>query len=470
MPMFLSESPYNTPLTLPAVVIICLAGYTAYASVCFILLTALAYGVLPLALLFYFLHKFLRFLCDFSRNRLGHRLGVGNSNSAANPNFIVPLLHRFKQFSIRHLSSVSNSVFFSLYSRGMKSFFLEDAIEDPNIFPLSKIDLGILDWSVGALGEAEELENVIEAIPGFLNSQKVKDLKKDLPNRSKFIKSLGRFLRRTLLSNSLSEQAKAQRVEICMNAANKICDSWDVKNILRHLSCLRFDGVPQTVQTVQLLAGWYMDNRDHDSAVRRRLVAITLPHVKTRNEDWIGLARDELGVREDVFRENIALGDNSVLLAILLHEMRNNRATEGLSSLSQFDILDANPQLQNEFCASWNQLVLDTKKFSMFRTYLNLNLAKDLVSVFTAIGVLWKIRHLYIALHQGTDSAPTQFSASTSSYNAILLMPSSYPSCNIASHHTHHPISTVPHDDPEDASPHSVLQETQPTHDRTTSS
>ena len=449
MPLFLSESPYNTPLTLPAVVIICMAGYIAYASVGAVVLSALAYGILPLALLFHILHKCLRFLCGSFCNRRGHSLRVANSDSAANPKVVVSLLHRFKQFSIRHLCSFTNGVFFSLYSRGMKSFFLQDAIEDPNIFPLSKIDLGILDWSVGALGEAEELENVIEAIPGFLNSQKVKDLKKDLPNRSRFIKSLGQFLGRTLLSNSLSEQVKTQRVEICMNTANKICDSYDIRRILRHLSCLDFDGVPQTIQTVQLLAGWCTDSGNDDSPVRRRLVASILPHVKTRDDDWIALARDQFGVHEDVLRDNIARGDNSVLLAIVLHAIRD-RTIEALSTLSRFDILDANPQLQNKFCALWNQLVLDSKKLS-WGSIFDRSTMDSWISV---MRILWKIRHLYIALHQGTDSAPTQFSASTSPYNAILLIPSSYPSCNIATHHTHHPISTSPtrHDDPKDTS------------------
>jgi Family of unknown function (DUF6535) len=459
MPMFLSESPYNTPLTLPVVVIVCMAGYIAYC----VFLTALVYGVLALTLLFYILHKCLRFLCSFFRNRLGHCLGVGNGDRAANPDFIVSLLHRFKQFSIRRLCSVTNGVFFSLYSRGMKSFFLEDAIEDPDIFPLSKIDLGILDWSVGALGEAEELEDVIEAIPDFLNAQKVKDLKKDLPNRSKFIKSLGRFLGRTLLSNSLSDQVKIQRVEICMNTANKICDSYDITRILRHLSHLHFDGVPQTIQMAELLAGWCTGTEDYVSEARREIVASILPHVQKRDNGWIALARDQFGVEEDVLRDNIALGDNSVLLAIVLHAIRN-RTIETLSTLSRIDILDANAQLQNEFCALWNQLVLDSNNLSLGSIFV----PSRMVSWSSVMQIIWKIRPLYVALHQGTDSAPTQFSASTSSYNAILLMPSSYPSCNIATHHTHHPISTSPtrHDDPKDTS----LLESQPIPGGTTSS
>jgi Family of unknown function (DUF6535) len=452
MPMFLSESPYNTPLTLPVVVIICMIGYIAYAIICFATATALGYSVvIPLTLLSKCLRSFRGCIATYNSD-------IGQS--AANPDVIMPLLHRFKQFSIRHLCSVSSNVFVSLNSRLMKSFYLKEAIEDPDIFPLSKIDLGILDWSVGALGEAEELEDVIEAIPGFLNSQKVKNLKKDFPDRSKFIKSLGRSLSRTLLSNSLGEEVKTRRVKLCMNAANKICDSKDVSDILSHLSRLRFDGVPQTIQTAELLAGWCTGTEDYVSKARRGIVASILPHVQQRDVGWIALARDQFGVEEDVLRDNIALGDNSVLLAIVLHLIRNRQA-EGLSSLSQFNILDANPRLQSEFCALWNDLVLDLKKLSL-RSIILISIVD---SQFSAIGVLRKIRHLYIALHQGTDSAPTQFSASTRSYNPILFLPSSYPWCNIATHctHTHYPVSTVPpptrHDDPEDTSPHlSILQ------------
>ena len=76
------------------------------------------------------------------------------------------------------------------------------------------------------------------------------------------------------------------------------------------------------------------------------------------------------------------------------------------------------------------------------------------------IRMLSPIRNVYIALHQDTNSAPTQFSASTDDRDYILWEPSSYPVCNVASHHpdttsltTHdRPASTtmmwvVPHDD-----------------------
>jgi hypothetical protein len=72
--------------------------------------------------------------------------------------------------------------------------------------------------------------------------------------------------------------------------------------------------------------------------------------------------------------------------------------------------------------------------------------------------ILCEIRHLYIALHQGTDAAPTAFSASTSEFDDILRQPLSYPLCHIPSYRSHRPDSiTVPNS-------HAVPFLTQPGH------
>ena len=50
-------------------------------------------------------------------------------------------------------------------------------------------------------------------------------------------------------------------------------------------------------------------------------------------------------------------------------------------------------------------------------------------------GILRRIRSVYLALHQGTDSAPTQFSSSTGDDDTILRLSSSYPVCDVPGHH-----------------------------------
>ncbi|KAN0140489.1 hypothetical protein V8E53_001698 [Lactarius tabidus] len=49
--------------------------------------------------------------------------------------------------------------------------------------------------------------------------------------------------------------------------------------------------------------------------------------------------------------------------------------------------------------------------------------------------ILRQIRNVYLALHRGTDSAPTCFSSSTGDYDYILLLPTSYPVCRVPGHH-----------------------------------
>jgi hypothetical protein len=113
-----------------------------------------------------------------------------------------------------------------------------------------------------------------------------------------------------------------------------------------------------------------------------------------------------------------------VLLAILIHISRqyirpDKCNWEVFDALSKLDIRNTVTRLQHDFCTLWNELVQD---------------ARNRGSYTTPVYILREIRHHYIALHQGTDAAPTAFSASTFEYESILLDPSSYPCCNLAGH------------------------------------
>ena len=301
-----------------------------------------------------------------------------------------------------------------------------------------EIDLGILDWTIGALGEDDRLEKFFEAIPGFANSQMVKDFQRPLLDmfRSRFVDSVCGLLDRTLLSNSVHEEVKIRRLVICMNAANAICVPYDIYGILSHLSRLRFDQAPQSIQAAQILARWCTSSEDYVSRCARQTVASIVLSVRERDERWIALVKDQFGLPEHVLRDNIAHGDNSVLLSILTHVARGVIRSESsnpevLWSLAKFDVHNTQPGLQNEFCDLWNEVVLK---------------ARD--KFYPHVFVLMWIRHFYIALHQGTDAAPTAFSASTAYGDPILAQPSSYPLCNIAMHHpnasAHDPVTASP--------------------------
>jgi Family of unknown function (DUF6535) len=329
------------------------------------------------------------------------------------------------------------------------------AMEESASKQSSDFDLCILDWTLGALGEDDMLEKFFEAIPGFSDSKLVKDLQRSLSNMFhwKFVDTLCGFLGRNLLSNSVSEEVKIRRLIIGMNAANAICNSVEIRQILGYLSKLRFDHAPQTIQTVQILARWCTSNEGDISRGVREAVVCILPNVRERDDRWIALAKDQFGLPEDVLRDNISRGDDSVLLAILIHMTRlfihaKRWDLDILSSISKFDIRDTVPELQNEFCTLWNEIALNARMHG---------------SLSHPLHVLRHIRHVYIALHEGTDAAPTQFFASTAENDYFLYKSSSYPLCNIVAHH---PDSTAPRPtqlgDPNDTSAHPTGLESQP--------
>ena len=108
---------------------------------------------------------------------------------------------------------------------------------------------------------------------------------------------------------------------------------------------------------------------------------------------------------------------------------------------SNFDVKDTSLELQHKFCALWNRIV---------------NKAQVSGDQWMASGILRAIRNVYLALHQDTDSAPTQFSASTRDWESILEEPSSYPVCKVRDHSDSTPI----HDDVASTTPaHAILHD-----------
>ncbi|KAH8991006.1 hypothetical protein EDB92DRAFT_706372 [Lactarius akahatsu] len=149
---------------------------------------------------------------------------------------------------------------------------------------------------------------------------------------------------------------------------------------------------------------------------------MTVAKVQRRDDSWFILASRELGIQEPVLRGYAAHGD-SLSLAVLIHITRQQFShfwegpwpeeefSEILEAASKFNVEDTSHDLQHEFCALWNQIVLKVQNDYSWRT---------------ARFILRPIRNVYIALHQVTDSVPV---------DGPLSYPFSYPVCNVASHH-----------------------------------
>ena len=165
------------------------------------------------------------------------------------------------------------------------------------------------------------------------------------------------------------------------------------------------------------------------------MVAIVIAKAKERGDLWRELVIGQLGISAHVLQDYLAHGD-SALLANYIHILRDiihfhlDQFRSGdaasrwkfLESVSQFDVQNTLPTLQHDFCDLWNEIV------DMTRTTPDYQIRSILIIL------LKNVRRTYIALHDGTDSAPTAFSGSTADDEHALFMSSSYPLCNLFNH------------------------------------
>ena len=297
---------------------------------------------------------------------------------------------------------------------------VEKAAEETVSERSSKIDVQILNWTISALGDDDSQKSFFDAIPGFFNSKSMNHLKRDYPMEL-LGDTLDGFLERTLSSNSVGDSEKLRRLDIAMNAMSVIRQN-GVSSILRNiLYGGPWSEVPQTVEMGLSLAHWCSSSDQSVAQVAQQIVARILVTVRERNDSWAKLAASTLGVN---LRDNISLGDDSVLLVILIHVTKQSRTLRTSShfnypllvELSNFDISNTHSALRHEFCMLWSEIVQEAS----MKGYRS-----------TPVFILHGIRHLYTTLHQGTSAAP--IAASTDRHD-ILYEPSSYPFCNLACH------------------------------------
>jgi hypothetical protein len=318
----------------------------------------------------------------------------------------------------------------------------EDIVSDPS----SKVDGRVVEWTIGTLCEDDVTERFFEAIPGFCDSKVVQERLSSLP-QMKIRQAMDGFLDRTFSSETISESTKISRLITCLTAIHAAFGPMVVARALGNIFDRRWHEAPQSIKMAYTLRRW-CDSSEEFLAFTARNIVASIIAVQRRDERWITLVRDHFELPDRILRDTIPYGD-SVLLVILLHVIRNlfhsvhpSWDTNILRVLSQFDILNTLPHLQHDFCSLWNEIVREAHNT---RPY----------------SILKEIRHLYVALHEGTYSPPTAFSASTPHGEDSVWDPSSYPSCNIPSHTSEPPppvhvfaapSAVVPQTDP--SSPH----------------
>ena len=326
--------------------------------------------------------------------------------------------------------------------------------EDSAFNSLSEIDTRAFLWTFDCLDEDHELERFFAGLPGFRSSKMVKDPLPDLTpeQREKLFDTLIGLSDRTSSSDLLPEPVKIRRTVICRKALSPedISPKSIIIRVLRRILSGDHHGLVKSVDIIPFVRG--CDNGDDEdiAMITRAIVSSVVARAQHRDDLWFALAANELGVPESDLRDHAARG-NDLSLAVLIHIVRQQVTllaephwpgadfSKILGAASKFDVIDTSPELQHEFCALWNEVV-HIRDFRAQRYLLR------------------SIRNVYLALHQHTDCAPTQFSASTSDENRILWERSTYPLCNIPGHH---PDSTAHiHDvSPSTATPRSVLHD-----------
>jgi hypothetical protein len=307
-------------------------------------------------------------------------------------------------------------------------WLLEDVnitMENISLKRSSEIDVRILQSTLNSLNEDDAMEGFFGAIPDFLSSKWAKPLPANLPAELQdvFKEALYEFLDNSFRSTTVPESAKSTRLMICLDASHAAPGpngpSWILSNILN-------GNWPELLRSVEIghsLRSWVYGNNEENVLYIQSIVSHIVASTETRNDRWLALATDQLGMSEDLLRHYLAHGD-SVLLANLINITRltfrfhlPNWKFHALPS--KFDVSSTLPSLQYDFCSLWNEIVLEARN------------SKSPIPIL----ILKNICPLYVGLHLGTDASESlmAFSATTAD-NDNLDRASSYPSCNIASH------------------------------------
>jgi hypothetical protein len=301
-----------------------------------------------------------------------------------------------------------------------------------------ELDARALMWTFSRLDDDHELARFFSGLPGLHTSKVVKDPLRDLDywKKRELLAAMIGFLDRTFSSDLLPDRVKHQRVDFCEKAIDLVRTYDSFLDILRGLACAHYSWEPvmgpaQSTEIVQFVQRW--GNRNGENGTTGEAIfSIAVARVQRRDDSWFVLASNELGVPEAVLRSHDKY-DKSLSLVILIHIIRqqfiyfwiNDWSQSGIAcaikSASQFYPLSTSRKLQHEFCALWNQIV---------RKAQNDNDPDHNIPWW----ILHPMRGIYISLHQGTDSAPTQFSTTYNLDGAALEDPSMYPLCIDPSH------------------------------------
>jgi hypothetical protein len=311
-------------------------------------------------------------------------------------------------------------------AQGMRKAAEETALSSP-----SEINTRAFMWTFDCLDEDHELERFFAGLPGFRRSTVVNDPLPSLTEEQKgrLYEALRGLLDSTFSSDLLPAPVKNRRAMICAKAVDPehMPGAFGLLRVI--LSKYEYSS-PIATGIVEIVKAWRTDSNEGSALVAEATLCAIIARALPRDDSWFILASSQLGVPDVSLRAYAAHAD-SLSLAILIHLVRQQFIhlwkpswpelgfSFILNAASNFNAQDTSPELQHEFCALWNQIVRK---------------AQDGNDQRMAYHILGRIRNVYLSLHQDTDSAPTRFSTSTHDSHRMLLYPSSYPVCRVPGH------------------------------------
>jgi hypothetical protein len=312
-------------------------------------------------------------------------------------------------------------------------------VEQTAFHPSSRIYARALMWAFNLLDEDRELERFFAGIPGLCSSKVVSNPLQVFikPNKWRLSEALIGLMQRTLTSPLVDEQVRRRRSQVCIQAMRTASLPIN-SHIFQDVFNGAWDGISNFVEFGHFL--WKDNYSDwYQAYYSTCMIAIVMVKVKERDDRWLQLAMSHLGVSAPSLKNYLSHGD-SVLVANWIRVIRCiipvpfesfrdgngfvNRKT--LELVSKFNIKDALPTVQHDFCDLWNEIV-GLARITPDHRIRSLSIA-----------ILKDVRHAYIALHDGTDSAPMAFSATTIDDEPNLFLSSSYVLCHISDHRPHH--------------------------------
>jgi hypothetical protein len=237
----------------------------------------------------------------------------------------------------------------------------------------SRGDVRVLDRLFKAVVEDSDLMQFFENILSFCKSKVVDDpLQKITQLGSKrFQTAVQKLLEHTWSSNFLSVSEKSRRLVVCVNFADTIPFPNVTSSILEHVFTQGQQDALRSVEMGNLLRPKDNTTGQKFGSCAQSIVAGIISKVQALADDgdWVALATDQLGPSLPRYLEH---GNDSVLLANLIHitrqilessrdggpgwDMGDAMSLNIFPTLSNFDIRNTLPELQQDFLALWNEM------------------------------------------------------------------------------------------------------------------